>query len=260
MQRLVLSKQPGHGLFMTVKSSENSARPSNPAPQKSSDKPSGSDILASQELEFLKKHCSMLEKKCSELTIQAATDSSMRKRVESEKESVKRSLDILIREKEQALSSVEILSQQVKEQTMEIDELNAEVRTIPPLRREIRELHFALNEEGKKFIVLEKNESEWKAEVANLVEEIAILQNKLSESRRECENLRNGSRPVSLAGSVMGSARSHISTIDRVVPKQQQSRFDSQAIVQPSSRVALQKSRRPPSIEEEEVEFVRSLK
>ena len=128
MSRLVLSKSPGHGLFMHTKS-ESPSKPVSKAPSTPLSEAFATDSLLKQ--------VKMLESKTSQLSKLLAFESSQRQKFEAEVTLLRASEDSLTTQKEAAFEAVDLLNARIvwlETELVHLQSQNAEISTLKDQR------------------------------------------------------------------------------------------------------------------------------
>jgi len=167
--KLVMSKQPGHGLFMRItekkKSQAEPLYPPVPSP-------------AEQERDILQKHVKMVEKRCSTLSTQLALEVEAKAILKLELDRLDGINKILAEDKRSALESVDLLSEQVKD-------FQEQTACIPELHEKLRLLSKADHDNKERIVSMKRQDEDWKLEVNELLRECAALRRDLSASEQE---------------------------------------------------------------------------
>ena len=174
MNKLVMSKQPGHGLFMRVTEKKRDTTP----------RLTPADSAASVERDILAKHVKLVEKRCSALSSQLALETEAKTKLQKEMERLGEENAMLAEDKRSALASVDLLSDQVRD-------LQDQTTCIPDLHDRIHHLEKADRENKEKLLALKRKDDEWKAEIKELLRECASLRRDLATSEQEKQVVKN---------------------------------------------------------------------
>ena len=231
MNRLVMSKQPGHGLFMRVTEKKREATPRlNPA-----------DTAAVVERDILAKHVKLVEKRCATLSTQLALEIEAKTKLQSEMERLADENALLAEDKRSALASVDLLSDQVRD-------LQDQTSCIPSLHNRIHDLEKADRESKERITSMKRKDEEWKSEIKELLRECASLRRDLATSEQEKQVVKN--EAAKLLVLFEKETQENLANQERL--------FESFGRPNQPMRPTLRRSRKVPLVDEE-IEAIRKL-